>query len=176
MNRIMLVDDEENILRALRRVLGRESCEIETFTQPAEALRRAQVANFDLFIADYRMPGLDGVQLLTAIRDLQPDSMRIILSGYADLESVLIATKQAEIYRFICKPWQDDELRLAVHHALEHRQVQIENRHLAQLLREQQQEIDRHKSALEQLAATHPQLVKVNWAPDGSILFDEGET
>ena len=61
MNRIMLIDDEENILRALRRVLGSQDCEIETFTQPVEALRRAQVANFDLFISDYRMPGMDGV-------------------------------------------------------------------------------------------------------------------
>lgn len=175
MNRIMLVDDEENILRALRRVLSRDCCEIETFSQPAEALRRAQVANFDLFISDYRMPGLDGVQLLTAIKDLQPDAMRLILSGYADLDGVLVAINQAEIYRFICKPWQDDELRLAIHQALEHRRVLIENRHLAQLLREQQQELDRHKNALEQLAASHPQLANVNWAPDGSIILDEGE-
>jgi two-component system, probable response regulator PhcQ len=176
MNRIMLVDDEENILRALRRVLGNEDCEIETFTQPAEALRRAQVANFDLFISDYRMPGMDGVQLLTAIKELQPDAMRLILSGYADLEGVLVAINQAEIYRFICKPWQDDELRLAIHQALEHRRVLMENRHLAQLLREQQQELAKHKSALEQLAASHPALANVSWAPDGSIILDEGET
>ena len=102
--------------------------------------------------------------------------MRLILSGYADLDGVLMAVNQAEIYRFICKPWQDDELRLAVHQALEHRRVLIENRHLAQLLHEQQQEIGRHKNALEQLAASHPQLANVNWAPDGSIMLDEGET
>ena len=176
MNRILLVDDEDNILRALRRVLSNENCEIETFTQPVEALRRAQVANFDLFISDFRMPGLDGVQLLTAIKELQPDAMRLILSGYADLDGVLVAINQTDIYRFICKPWQDDELRLAVHQALEHRRVLIENRHLAQRLRDQQREIDQHKCAVEQLAASHPQLASVYWAPDGSIIIDKGET
>ena len=175
MSRIMLVDDEENILRALRRVLAADDWEIETYTQPADALRRAQVANFDLFLSDYRMPGMDGVQFLEQARQLQPEAMRIVLSGQADLDGVLGAINRAAIFRFISKPWQDSELKLIVQQALDYRAMLIENRRLADLVRRQREELDQQKSALEHLAAQHPELTRVNWGPDGSILLDDDE-
>jgi DNA-binding NtrC family response regulator len=173
MNRIMLIDDEENILRALRRVLTGKDREIEDFTDPVEALRRARVATFDLFVSDFRMPGMTGAQLLTEIRQLQPEAMRIILSGYADLESVLAAINEAQIYRFICKPWQDHDLKMAVVQALEHRAMLAENRRLADQVRHQQEALAKQRTALERLEAEHPELTRIEWGPDGSIPLNE---
>lgn len=142
----MIVDDEENILSSLKRVLGRsKNIEIETFISATDALKRAQIANFELFISDYRMPEMDGIQFLVETKELQPESMRIMLSGHADLDSVLSAVNHAEIYRFICKPWIEYELIATVKQALDYRDIQLENRILADQIRQQQEELERLK-------------------------------
>jgi len=145
MYRIALVDDEKNILRALRRVLQGETCEIETFTSAHEALRRAQVAIFDLVLSDYRMPEMDGIDLLTEFRRLQPDAMRLMLSGHKDREMIIDAVNQAGIFRFVSKPWEDDELKAAISEALAQRSILVENRHLADQVRAQHDEDKQHK-------------------------------
>ena len=132
MYRIMLVDDEENILNSLNRALRKQrDWEIETYDKPTEALKRARTTSFDLFLSDFRMPDMNGVQFLTEIRELQPESMRLILSGYTDLEALVGAINQAEIYRFITKPWQDLEVIATIGQALQFRDILVENRRLA---------------------------------------------
>lgn len=173
MYRIMIVDDEPYILNALLRMLGNKGdWEIETYDSPHEAFRRARVANFELFISDFRMPEMDGVDFLNQIKQIQPESMRLILSGHADMEAVLGAINEAEIYRFICKPWNDYDLVATIEQALAHRDVLVSNRRLADQVRQQQEELDNRKTALERLAERHPALVEVDWAPDGSIILD----
>lgn len=173
MHTIMLVDDEENILKALNRALGRQSdLSIETYVSPSEALKRARTTNFDLFLSDYRMPGMDGVAFLTEIKDLQPESMRMIISGYTDLSALMGAINQAEIYRFITKPWQDYELIATIMQALQYRDMLLENRLLADQVREQQKELDKRKSVLDRYKEEHPELFVVEWSADGSILLD----
>ncbi len=176
MHRIMIVDDEENVARALRRALAASDVETELFFRPHEALRRAQTANFDLVISDYRMPEMDGIRLLSEVKQLQPDAMRIIISGHADLEGLIGAVNAAEIFRFINKPWHDADLTLGVRHALEHRAVLVENRRLADQVRAQKQELNRQKTALQKLEAEYPDLVRVNRGEDGSIILGEGDT
>ena len=174
MNRIMIVDDEPNILNSLRRVLKRqEDWEIEVFDNVDDALKRAQTMTFEMVISDYRMPGMDGVEFLNAVRKFQPDAMRIILSGFTELQALLDAINEAEIYRYICKPWDDHELIATIGRALAHREVLVENRHLADQVRQQQEELDKRKSALEKLAEKNPALVHIDWADDGSIIVDE---
>ncbi len=152
MYRIMIVDDEENILRALKRALDHQfDWSIETYNQPAEALKRAQTTAFDLFLSDYRMPEMDGVQLLTKIKQLQPEAMRLILSGHTDITALTSAINQAEIYRFISKPWEDYDLITTLLQALIHRDILTENRRLADQVREQQRELDKRKQALNRL-------------------------
>jgi len=174
MNRIMIVDDEPNILNSLRRVLKRqEDWEIEIFDNVDDALKRAQTMTFEMVISDYRMPGMDGVEFLNAVRKVQPEAMRLILSGFTELQVLLDAINEAEIYRYICKPWDDHELIATIGRALAHREVLVQNRRLADQVREQQEELDKRKSALERLAEKNPALVQIDWADDGSIIVDE---
>lgn len=155
MYRLMLVDDEENILRALQRTFrNQKDWEVETYCDAREALRRAKTANFDLFLSDYRMPEIDGVEFLTEVKNLQPEAMRFILSGHTDLHALLGAINQAEIYRFITKPWGDYEMIVILQQALEYRDMRIENHYLANQVREQQEELGRQKGLLDRLKKT----------------------
>jgi two-component system, probable response regulator PhcQ len=122
------------------------------------------------------MPEMTGVELLTEIKELQPDAMRLILSGYTDLTALLDAINRAEIYRFICKPWMEYEILVTLKQALTHRDMLLENKHLSDQVRQQQQELNRRKQMLENFAVAHPTLVDVNWGPDGSITLDEGKS
>ncbi len=175
MHRIMLVDDEENVLKALKRTLATESYEVETYSNGADALEQAKKRQFDLVLSDYRMPVMDGVAFLIELRKLQPDTMRLILSGYSDLEAMLAAINQAEIYRFISKPWKDYELRATLNQALAHRAVLLENKRLADQVRTQQAQLAEQKKILQKLEADSPGITQVRWAEDGSVILDEDD-
>ena len=119
MTRILIVDDDEAILKALRRLLQLTPCTIcdvsqkllaDFFSSPQEALDKARSTAYDLALSDYRMPLMNGVRFLKAFREIQPDAARLILSGYADLNGLIGAINEAGITRFISKPWNDYEL------------------------------------------------------------------
>src|SRR6187551_2850012 len=122
MYRILLVDDEPNILSALRRCLASidvgeldgDALKVEAFTSPEQALERSEEQDFDLVMTDYRMPGMDGVEFLSAMMELQPTVPRVICSGYADRDAIIAAVNEVQLARFIGKPWVDDELASAV--------------------------------------------------------------
>ena len=145
MYRILLLDDEINVLSALKRVLmaieyddlDGERPEIETFVSAQQALARIGSRQIDLVIADYRMPEMSGVDFLTEVARQQPDVARLILSGHADLDALIEAINRAQISRFIAKPWNDFELKTAVVQALAAREQLIENRRLADIVRSQ---------------------------------------
>lgn len=181
MYRIMLVDDEENILNALRRVLagdhGHEGeaykLTVETFSVPQDALKRAEDVAFDLVVSDFRMPLMNGVEFLKALRKIQPNAARIILSGYADLEGLVGAINEAQIFRFINKPWNDFDLKSAIGQALDYRGLLLENQRLADQVRVQQGQLSKQEMALKRLEEENPGITKVNWGPDGSVMIDE---
>lgn len=172
MSRIMLVDDEPQVLKSLERILRRSDHEVEMYQDPRQALQRFHTATFDLVVSDYRMPGLDGVEFLKEVKRLQPDVMRLILSAYGDLDALISAINEAEIYRFISKPWNDMELMLAIDKALEHRRILVENRRLAETVRRQHEQLNRQEQALTELEQKHPEIAKVMWGPDGSVILD----
>jgi two-component system, probable response regulator PhcQ len=153
MSRILLVDDEENILHALQRLFKSDGYEVETYTNATEALKRARAAEFDLVISDYRMPGMDGVFFLTELKHIQPHAMRLLVSGYTDLDALLGAINEAQIFHFIAKPWIDYDLRTTVAHALAHRTMLAENRRLADQVRAQEDKIQRQNRLLQELEA-----------------------
>lgn len=176
MYRLMLVDDEDNILRALRRALvpkdGQASqYTIEIFTSPHAALQRADEVKFDLVMSDYRMPEMDGVQFLRLFREKQPDAARLVLSGYADLEGIISAINEAQIFRFISKPWHDAELHVTLTQALAYHALLAENRALADRVRAQQGKLSLQEIELRRLETEHPGITKVNWGPNGEVML-----
>lgn len=176
MARLLLVDDEANILSSLRRALhgmahgaGIEAHALECFTSAHEALERAQHTAFDLVISDYRMPEMDGVEFLSRLIEIQPDIARMVLSGYADLQAVISAINRVQIFRFVQKPWNEYELETAIRQALEHRQLMLDNRELADLVRMQQGLLSRHELEMKKLEQQFPGLTQVKRRADGSI-------
>jgi two-component system, probable response regulator PhcQ len=174
MYQIMLVDDEENILKSLKRVLAKnKEWSIETFTNGQQALKRAMEKKFDLYLSDYRMPEMDGISFLTTVKEIQPDSMRLTLTGYTDIDALMGGINQAEIFRFITKPWNDEYLISTIKQALTFRDTILENQRLADTVRKQQSQLDKQKSILEEYKIKHPDLFNVEWEDDGSIILDE---
>lgn len=139
-HRIMLVDDERSIVNAARRDLissaGPEKHYIiETFTNPEEALDRAHKESFTVVVSDYRMPEMNGLVFLSELSKLQPDCVRIVLSGQTDFEALTRLINEVHIYRFIQKPWNSLFLRKSIDQAIRFSDNTLRNRMLASRLR-----------------------------------------
>ena len=119
------------------------------------------------------MPGLNGVQFLKAVRQIQPDAARLILSGYADLNGLIGAINEAGISRFISKPWNDYELISALGQTLALRELTLENQRLADQARLAAGVITAEEIERKRLEAEEPGITQVNWGPDGSVLLDD---
>jgi response regulator RpfG family c-di-GMP phosphodiesterase len=131
---ILIVDDESFILTSLKRMLYGEPYRVHTASGGEEALQMMEQTEMGLIISDFRMPEMDGIAFLQEVKKRQPDSVRIILSGYADISAIIDAINQGEIFKFIAKPWNDDELKLTIIQSLEHWQLRKNNRELTQAL------------------------------------------
>lgn len=173
----MLVDDEPNVLSAIERLLRsarhgtRRQYTIECFTGAEAALDRAEEVGFDLVLSDFRMPGMDGIAFLAAVRELQPRTPRLIMSGQADLQTLINAVNFAGVVRFIGKPWHEIELFLAIENALDERRLIEENQRLADELRAQRSVLSRHEAELWRLEAECPGITRVDWGRDGSVVI-----
>lgn len=117
--RVLCVDDEQNILSSLRRLFRPQGYQIQVAGSGAEGLQLLEAEPVDLIISDMRMPEMDGAQFLEQVRQRWPDTIRILLTGYADIASTVDAINKGEIYRYISKPWNDSDLLMVVRHALE---------------------------------------------------------
>ncbi len=116
--RILLVDDEPNVIKAISRALQDEPCEILTAKSGREALKLMLTTAIDIIVTDERMPGMSGVELLGAVSRIYPETTRIILTGHANTNLVFQAINDGKIYRFLTKPWDDEELVGIIRHAL----------------------------------------------------------
>lgn len=118
--RILFVDDEQHVLNALRRVFRKFDHEVETFTSAVQALAAMEQAEpFHVIVSDYRMPEMNGVAFLKIVRHRWPNAVRIILSGYAETNAILAATNEGNIFKFIPKPWDEQQLIEIIDEALE---------------------------------------------------------
>lgn len=140
-HRLLFVDDEENILHALRRIFRKEPYEILTAVSPKEGLELLASQPVALVISDHRMPEMEGTEFLAKVREKNPDIMRIMLTGYADMKAAMEAINQSQVYRYITKPWNDDDLRLTVREALRQFELVQSNRELNELVKEQNKEL-----------------------------------
>lgn len=116
--RILCVDDEPNILRALSWLL-RKDFQVVTAESGAEALDLIRQGDFDVVISDNRMPGMSGVEFLGQVKTLAPRAMRILLTGYSDMQAVIQSVNHSEVFRFVSKPWDVVELPMVVAQAAE---------------------------------------------------------
>lgn len=138
MKRILLVDDEANILASLKRELLvlDDDLDVDANTSPVAALQIAQSTKYDLVIADYKMAEMDGVAFLKALREMQPDAVCLMLSGQVVRESLIAAINCTHIFRFIGKPWTTLELSEALSQATAYQQAVVENSRLADSFRQ----------------------------------------
>ncbi len=133
--KILCVDDERNVLRALERIFLDDDYTIVLAGSGDEGLKIMEESGpFQVVISDYRMPVMNGVEFLKGVYDRWPETVRIVLSGYADAGTIVAAINEGHIYRFIPKPWNDDELRVTILNSLERYFLQKNNRELLEQL------------------------------------------
>ncbi|MBK7864159.1 MAG: response regulator [Archangiaceae bacterium] len=140
--RILLVDDEANVLKALRRTLQFDGYQIFTATNAVDALELMTVDPVDLVVSDCMMPGVTGIDLFAQMHKLWPDTVRVMLTGLSDHEVALAALERGAIFRFLTKPWDDVDLRITVRQALEHRELKLESRHLLDFMDRRHETLD----------------------------------
>jgi diguanylate cyclase (GGDEF)-like protein len=132
---ILLVDDEEDIGSSLARLLRRDAYRVLRAKSAAEGMSLLADNDVGVVISDQRMPGLTGVEFLSQVKELYPHAMRIVLSGYADIDAVMNAINCGAIYKFFTKPWDNETLRAEVLEAFRHHELILEK---ARLVKENQ--------------------------------------
>ena len=119
---ILLVDDEAMVLDSLKSFLELETdFRVEAFLSPEEALEFAAGNEVDLALSDFLMPGLNGIEFLGRLAEVQPHAPRILLTGYADKDSAIRAINELGLFQYIEKPWNNDDLLIVLRNALERR-------------------------------------------------------
>ncbi|HTY03581.1 MAG TPA: HD domain-containing phosphohydrolase [Rhodocyclaceae bacterium] len=147
---LLFVDDEASILSSLKRLFRPHGYKILTAGGGAEGLAVLEKEHVDLVVSDMRMPEMDGAHFLEQVRDRWPQVVRILLTGYADVGSTIAAINRGEIYRYVSKPWDDNEIVLTVRDALERKRLEAENLRLSDLTARQNEELKALNAGLEQ--------------------------
>ncbi len=147
---ILLVDDEENITSALTRLLRRDGYHILRANSGQAGLELLSTNPVGVIISDQRMPGMTGTEFLNRVRECYPDTVRIVLSGYTELNSVTDAINRGAVYKFLTKPWEDDLLRENVAEAFQRYEMKIENARLTHQLQQANEELQNINQELEQ--------------------------
>lgn len=148
---IVIVDDEEMVLTSLESFLALETdYATHTFLSPVEALDFIRGNEVHLVISDYLMPEMDGITFLGKVREVKPDTTRIILTGYADKENAIKAINEVGLFQYVEKPWDNDDLQIIIRNGLEKQN----------LLRDLQEKIDQINSAYADLQGIQQEILK----------------
>jgi len=167
--KILIVDDEEKVSRALERTLMDENYEIEKASNGQEALEILKMFPAGIVLSDYMMPGMSGLELLQQVKQLYPDTIRILITGRSDMQITIEAINKGDIFRFLLKPWDDEELRMTLRIAFQYHDLILDNKRLSATVRKQ-------SSLLEEIERKHPGITKVKREEDGSILFEDEDS
>jgi response regulator RpfG family c-di-GMP phosphodiesterase len=147
--KVLFVDDEENVLSSLKRLFLYEKIEIFTANSGREGLEILKGGAFSVIVSDQRMPEMSGAEFLEKARRISPDSVRIVLTGYADVNAAMDAINKGGAYRYITKPWNENDLIIAILNAVEMANLIRENKHLAELTKKQNEELKKWSAELE---------------------------
>jgi DNA-binding NtrC family response regulator len=165
---ILLVDDEPNITDGLKRALRQEPYEILTAISGAAAQQLLERQHVDVVVSDERMPGMSGSEFLSIVRKQFPHTIRMILSGQANLDAAVRAINEGEVYRFFIKPCNPTDLVFTIQRALAHKRLEEQSR---RLLREYQ----RQAAMLARLNRKGPDLLRLNTDEHGAVVIDESD-
>jgi response regulator RpfG family c-di-GMP phosphodiesterase len=150
---VVIVDDEQPVLNALGRLLRDENYTLSTTPRPTDVIDVVKRAPVSLIISDYEMPEMTGIELLTLVKKISPETIRIILTGKADMQATIRAINEGEVFRFITKPWDDEELKITIRHALMQYDLWADNRALVRTVNAQSR-------ALEEIERQYPGITR----------------
>jgi response regulator RpfG family c-di-GMP phosphodiesterase len=150
---ILCVDDEEGILHSLKRLLRKEDYSVLTASSGAEGLKILADHDVHLVISDQRMPQMSGTDFFAAVKEQYPDTIRVILSGYTDVDSITESINKGHIYKFFLKPWNDQSLKLEIKQALDQYDLIQANRRLNEKVLEQNEALRKTNENLETLVS-----------------------
>jgi DNA-binding NtrC family response regulator len=165
-HKVLLVDDEDSIRKAIRRVLKYEPYEILEASHPREALEIVRKTDIHLVLSDHLMPDMLGMDLLRNIRLVKPEVIRIVLTGHAELSMAMQAINEGAIYRFLTKPWDNNEILVSLRLGLRHYEIEAENRRLLAL-------VHKHHDILMELERRSPGSTGMKRTEDGRFLLDD---
>ncbi len=160
---ILIVDDEELILEITSKALMNDHYQIFTAINAEEALTILENNEVHLVVSDQKMPGLSGIDFLKKVKQIYPDILTIMLTGYADIDVAIDAINLAGVYKFILKPWDAAELRLTVRRALELRHLVMERDSLLDRIKTQE-------AVFEEMEKKYPGITKVERDQDGVVI------
>ena len=147
---LLIVDDEPNVLKSLVRLLIDTNYKVVTCESAEQGLEKLEEEDVHLVISDYRMPGMNGVEFLSRVKEKYPDTIRLILSGFADASAVVGAINDGQVYKFIPKRWNDQDLLTTIMRAFERYNLEKENQNLYSVLQERNDELQKLTKSLEE--------------------------
>lgn len=165
---ILIVDDEDGVRSALRRTLRKEKYRLSFASSAAEALELLKHEQPEVILSDHLMPEMTGLEFLKLCRLRWPEIGRVVLTGQAEMEMVIEAINHGEVFRFLTKPWDDEEVKLTLHAALEFVRTERERNTLLKQLEGQVQYIKK-------LEDEHPGIADVERDFDGAIVLDPAD-
>jgi putative nucleotidyltransferase with HDIG domain len=148
---VLYVDDEVNLLSAFQRIFRNDAFNVTTTPDVEKALELVRERPFHVIASDYRMPILDGIEFFERTRETSPESLRILITGMCDFDAAVDAINRGKVYRFITKPWNNEDLRASIHQALEYWRLKRENERLAELIRARNRELEELNFNLERV-------------------------
>ncbi len=165
---LLVVDDEENVRKAVARALRAQGYHVRFATTGKEALALMQQDPADMILSDHMMPAMTGLELMREVRKSHPDCVRIILTGYAELGMAISAINDGEIYRFLTKPWENEELQATVRLGFERLLLERENRRLLATVK-------RQSDFIRALESEFPGIASVQRDDAGAVVIDDDE-
>lgn len=163
---VLFVDDEKHVVDALAKNLRKEPYNIITSTDPLAALEIIKERDIALVVADYMMPGLNGIAFLLKVKELSPLTMRLILTGHKDFDMAITAINKGEVYRFITKPTDSAEMRISLKQALDYRKIVKENIRL-------KEEVKKNSEYINSMEKAYPGITQIEKDDSGAIIISD---
>ena len=164
--KVLLVDDEPDVLDTLLSILSDEGYEVEIAHSGQEALERIEAFPAEIVLSDYMMPGMCGVELLHNIKQRLPHIIPILITGRGDMKISIESINQGQIFRFLLKPWNNQELKVTLQTALQYHDVIIENERLTT-------KVERQSNLLDEIEKKYPGITEMQIEADGTILLED---